>query len=63
MKLSIKRQRKAAAVLLSAALLLFALPIGALGAQEEDSLPAAALVNTNIPCRSAILIEPESGKI
>ncbi len=51
------------AVLLSAALLLFALPVGALGAQEEDSLPAAALVNSGIPCRSAILIEPESGRI
>ena len=63
MKLLIKRQKKTAAVLLCAAMLLFALPIGAVCAQEEDALPAAALVNTNIPCRSAILIEPESGKI
>ena len=63
MKLSIKGQRKAVAVLLGVALLLATLPVGALGAQEEDSLPAAALVNTSIPCRSAILIEPESCKI
>lgn len=62
-KLLIKRQKKTVAVLLCAAMLLFALPIGAVCAQEEEALPAAALVNTNIPCRSAILIEPESGKI
>lgn len=63
MKLRIKRQKKAVVLLLCINMLLFALPIGAVCAQEEDSLPAAALVNTNIPCRSAILIEPESGKI
>lgn len=63
MKLRIKRQKKAVVLLLCITMLLFALPIGAVCAQEEDSLPAAALVNTNIPCRSAILIEPESGKI
>lgn len=49
--------------MLCTALLLFSLPIGAMCTQEEDSLPAAALVNTSIPCRSAILIEPESSKI
>lgn len=63
MKLLIKGQKKAVVVFLCTALLLFALPIGAVCAQEEDGLPAAALVNTSIPCRSAILIEPESGKI
>lgn len=62
MKLLMKRRVKVGAVLLCATMLLFALPLGAMGAQEE-ALPAAALVNTEIPCRSAILIEPESGKI
>lgn len=55
--------KKVAAILLCAAMVLCGAPIFAAGAQEEDSLPAAALVNTNIPCRSAILIEQESGKI
>ena len=32
-------------------------------ATEEDALPAAALVNASIPCKSAILIEPTSGRI
>ncbi len=63
MQVLIKRQKKAGAILLCIAMLLFTLPIGAMCAQEEDSMPAAAMVNTNIPCRSAILIEPESSKI
>lgn len=29
----------------------------------EDNLPAAALVNTNIPCKSAILIEQSTGRV
>jgi D-alanyl-D-alanine carboxypeptidase (penicillin-binding protein 5/6) len=32
-------------------------------AADEESLPAAAVVNTNIPCRSAILIEQSTGRV
>lgn len=53
---------------LSILLLAAVLPLGpflgtAAAAAEGEGLPAAALVNTNIPCRSAILIEQQSGKV
>ena len=32
-------------------------------AAGEDALPAAALVNPEIPCQSAILIEQTSGRV
>lgn len=45
------------------ALLLFALPgLQCLAAEGEGALPAAVMV-TDLPCRSAILIEPESGRV
>lgn len=62
MKSFFKTQKRTVAIFLCA-IVLFSLPIYAEGAQKEDSLPAAVMVNTDIPCKSAILIEQESGKI
>ncbi|MEG2174428.1 MAG: D-alanyl-D-alanine carboxypeptidase family protein [Oscillospiraceae bacterium] len=47
--------------------ILLSLPALASGGGEngtdEEGLPAAVLVNPNIPCKSAILMEPSSGRI
>lgn len=58
--------KAAAALVLAASMILLTFPCSAGGGDlpdEEEGLPAASLVDSSIPCESAILIEQTTGQI